>query len=185
MAKLPKVWVLRSKELESILGSRMAVKRKAEAGELQSLGSGIYASASLDPMQAAVIAVTKYFPKAVISGRTALFLHQLSDHAVDRVDVDISTETSIRNQILNVHRVAARRKKGISELKIKGFSVRVYDLERTLCEAYRLDPAGPDFFKALKRYLSRQNPDSEKIALYDKAAGTKVLVHVMQELADG
>jgi hypothetical protein len=124
MAKLPKIWVLRSKELEGILGSRMAIKRKAEAGELQSVGSGIYASASLDPMQAAMIAVTRYFPKAVISGHTALFLHQLSDHAVDRIDVDIPVETKIRNRILNVHRVTAGRRKGISELKIQGFPIR-------------------------------------------------------------
>ena len=87
--KLPKFFVLRSKDLEEYFGSRVAIMRSAERGEIQSLSSGLYASPSLDPMTASVIATAKYYPKAVISGRTALFLHKLSDHAVEKIEVDI------------------------------------------------------------------------------------------------
>ena len=57
MKKLPKNFVLKSKELERILGSRVAIKRKVEAGELQALGSGIYSSPALDPMIAAALEI--------------------------------------------------------------------------------------------------------------------------------
>lgn len=183
--KLPKNFVLRSKDLETRLGSRVAIKRETERGEIQSLGSGLYASHSLDPMTAAVMAVAKYYPQVVISGRTALFLHKLSDHAVERVEVDIPKSTSLVNKLLDVHRVTEARLVGISKMDVDGAKVRIYDLERTLCEAYRLDPAGPEFFTALKRYLKRKEPDTKRIKAYDSALGTKVLMHVMQELADG
>jgi predicted transcriptional regulator of viral defense system len=182
--KLPRRFVLRSKDLEEFYGSRVAIKRSAERGEIQSLSSGFYSSPSLDPMTASVIAVAKYFPQAVISGRSALFLHELSDHAVKKIDVDISG-TTIANKLLDVHRVAKKRLIGISKITLKGFEIKIYDLERSLCEAYRLDPAGAEFFTALKRYLKKTEPDTLKINKYDKALGTKVLLHIRQELADG
>lgn len=182
---LPANFVLKSKDLERILGSRVAIKRKVEAGELQALGSGIYSSPKLDPFTAAAIAVAKFFPQAVLSGRTALFFHKLSDHSVERLNVDIVKTTSLSNRMLEVHRVVPSRLVGISKLKLEGHAVRIYDLERTLCEASRLDPAGPEFFTALKRYLKQKEPDTLKIKKYDKALGTNVLVHIMQEQADG
>lgn len=183
--KLPKLFVLRSKDLEKYFGSRVAIMRSAERGEIQSLSSGLYASPSLDPMTASVIATAKYYPKAVISGRTALFLHKLSDHAVEKIEVDILTSTPIANKLLETHRVAKSRLIGISKINVKGFEVKIYDLERTLCEAYRIDPAGAEFFTALKRYLKQTEPDTAKIKKYDEALGTKVLTHIKQELADG
>jgi hypothetical protein len=182
--KLPNLFVLRSKDLERRLGSRVAIKRAVEAGQVLALGSGLYASPTLDPMKASMIAVAKYYPQAVISGRTALFLHGLSDHAIERIEVDIPADTSLANRLLDVRRVAKSRLTGVSKMKIEGSSIKLYDLERSLCEAYLLDPAGPDFFKALKRYLKKVEPDLVKIGKYDKALGTKVMIHLMQELAD-
>ena len=89
------------------------------------------------------------------------------------------------NKLLYVHRVTEARLFGISKMDLDGAKIMIYELERTLCEAYRLDPAGPEFFTALKRYLKQKEPDTKRIKAYDKALGTKVLVHVMQELADG
>lgn len=182
--KLPERFVLRSRDLERFLGSRVAIKREAKRGKIQPLGSGFYASPSLDPITAAMVAVAKYYPQAVISGRTALFLHKLSDHAVERIEVDIPKNTSLVNKLLEVRRVTESRLIGISKMELDGAKIKIYDLERTLCEAYRLDPAGPEFFTALKRYLKQKEPDTERIKAYNKALGTKVLIHVMQELAD-
>jgi predicted transcriptional regulator of viral defense system len=162
----------------------VAIQREAKNGRIQSLGSGLYASPSLDPMKAAVSAVAKYYPQAVISGRTALFLHKLSDHAVEKIEVDIPQSTSLANKLLKAYRVAKSRLTGISRIDVEGYPVKISNLERALCEAYRLDPAGPEFFTALKRYMNQKTPYAKRIKEYDKALGTKVLVHVMQELAD-
>lgn len=171
-------------ELAKVGASGTKLRRMADAGLLSPLGTGIYASASLDPFVAAVLATAKYYPQAIISGLTALQLHGLAQEYIEKIDVDVSRETSIRNKMLQVHRVPEARLVGVTQMKYEGGTIRVYSQERSLCEAYRLDPAGPLFFKALKRYVARGKIDSEAIQKFDQAAKTSVLGHLRQELAD-
>jgi hypothetical protein len=177
--------LMTSAELLSFAGSYTQIKRKAEAGAITALGSGIYADPSLDPFVAAVLAVAKYYPAAVISGFTALVIHELSDEFIGQIDIDIPRGTNLRNQMVKVHRVPAHRLMGIMKLKFHGQSIKVYDLERTLCESYRIDPAGPLFFKAFKRYLAKHSVNTERIQKYDRVLKTRILMHLQQELADG
>ena len=172
-------------ELTKVGASGTKLRRMADAGLLVPVGSGIYASASLDPFVAAVLATAKYYPQAVISGLTALQIHGFGQEYIEKIDVDVSRDTSIRNKMLKVHRVPEARLAGIIKLKYEGGTIRVYDPERTLCEAYRLDPSGPLFFKALKRYIALDKVDPDRIQKYDQAAKTHVLAHLRQELADG
>jgi predicted transcriptional regulator of viral defense system len=133
---------------------------------------------------ASVIAVSRYYPETVISGITAMAIHELTDERIDRLDVDIERSRTIRNKLLRCHRVPRSRLIGIERIDFRNESIRIYDRERTLCEAYRIDPGGPLFFKALKRYLKQQLPDTNRIQRYDKLLKTKVIGHLQQELAD-
>jgi hypothetical protein len=63
--------------------------------------------------------------------------------------------------------------------------VKIYDAERTLAEAYRIEPSGGYFYKALKRYVAAGEIRPDLIKKYDEAVGTKALQHLRQELADG
>src|SRR5690606_16878698 len=110
------------------------------SGQLIAVGSGIYAHPSIDPWTASVIAVANYYPKAVISNRTALVIHALSDERIDRVDVDIPRTTSIRNSILSVHRVSEDQIIGVCRHDFQGRKIRIYSRERALCDAYRIYP---------------------------------------------
>ncbi len=177
--------LMTSAELLVLAGSYVQIRRRAEAGMITPLGSGLYASPSLDPFVAAVFAAAKYYPNAVISGLTSLAIYELSDEYIERVDVDIPRGTSLANRLLKVHRVTQRKMEGRCELKFHGQMIRIYDLERTLCESYRLDPAGPLFFKALKRYMQRKRINADRIRKYDALLKTRVLMHIQQELADG
>ncbi len=161
------------------------LKRMSIAGLIVSLGNGIYAPPRLDPFVAAVLATAKYYPKAVISGLTALQIHDLSQEYVTKIDVDIPRETSIRNRMLDVHRIPQRRLLGIITMPYHGKKIRIYDRERALCDAYRMSPATSLFFKALKRYVAGGKIRSDMIARYDKVLGTAVLMHLQQELAHG
>ena len=171
-------------ELERFGASGTLLKRMTESGQILALGSGIYASPKFDPFTATLYAASKYYPKAVISGLTALQIHGLSQEYIEKVDVDISRDTSLRNKMLNVHRVPNARLVGITELKYQGEVIRVYDIERTLCEAYLFDPAGALFFKALKRYVSLGKINTAAIQKYDASTKTAVLSHLRQELAN-
>ena len=181
---LKKQKVMKLSELYPLVGNRSLVHRKAKQGVIQSLGGGYYASPSLDLLVASVAMVAQYFPYAVISGRTALRIHGLSQDVIEKVDLDISRKKNIKNQFLRVHRVPDRRMVGITEMKYFGMKIKVYDRERSLSEAYRIDPEGGYFFKALKRYITHGKVRSELIKKYDEATKTKVLKHLRQELAD-
>lgn len=180
--------VMRSQELEKILGSRIAIKRQVELGNLYPLGSGLYSSPSLDPFTAAILAASKYYPKAIISNLTALVIHQMSDESLNQTDVDIEKSLSIRNRFLNVHRVSKKKMVGVIKMIFQGNEIQIYNRNRSLCEAYKIDPRGPLFFKALKRYLKSKTPDAKdlaEIATFDSVLNTDTLTYLQQGLADG
>src|SRR5690242_19518095 len=136
-------------ELLALLGNKMQIKRKSDEGAVIPLGSGLYTSPALDPFTASVIAVGRYYPQSVISGLTALVIHEMSDESLDRVDVDVPRGTSIRNRLMKVHRVTKNNLIGIEKIDFHNQCIRIYDPERALCDAYRIDPAGAIFYKAL------------------------------------
>lgn len=184
LTTLKKNKVMRVSDLAKYLTHRSLLRRMDAVGEIFSVGSGFYAHPSIDPQVAAVVAA-KFYPKAVVSGITAMVIHGLSDEVIDRVDIDIPRASSIRNKLFRVHRVPPRRFVGIVNHEYFGQRVRTYDKERTLCDAYLKDPRGPLFFKALKRYLKNNNRNIDAIGRYDKILKTNVLSHVRQEFADG
>lgn len=176
--------VMRLPELVKLFGNRMEVSRKVKDGTIQSLGSGFYATIEIDPFVASLAVVAKYYPEAIISGKTALQIYGLSQEYIESIDVDIERNKSIRNKLLKVHRVPKTRLIGITQLTYQGITIKLYELERALADAYKIDPAGPYFYKALKRYLKTKNINIEKIANYDKRLKTKVTAHLQQELAN-
>ena len=181
---LNKALIMSHAEMKKMGMEGVRLRRLTQEGLIHSLGNGIYSTTSLDPFIAAIFATAKYYPKAVISGTTALQIHELGQDYADRIDVDIPRETSIRNQMLKVHRVPKTRIIGIQKMKFHQRFINIYDVERTLCEAYRISKAGPEFFRALKRYVVRGKVNSEKIQKYDLALKTHVLLHLQQEQAD-
>lgn len=176
--------VFSSKELSRALGNRTAIQRVVASGKLVALGAGYYSTPDLDPSVAQVLVVAKFYPKAVISGVSGLVIHDLSDEKRQKVTVDMPKSAPIRNAIMESRRVTKARFIGIEKQDYFGQILRIYDIERLLCDAYRIDK-GALFFKAMKRYLKAHKPQFEKIAKYDKALGTKVLRAIQQELADG
>jgi predicted transcriptional regulator of viral defense system len=171
-------------ELSRLGASGTLLKRLKDAGEISALSTGIYASIEIDPFTASIWATSKYFPEAVISGLTALHIHGLSEEYVEKIDVDIPRTSSLKNKLLQVHRVPEARIVGITSHLFQNRKIRIYDIERTLCDAYRIDPSGPLFFKALKRYIAKGEVKIDLIQKYDQATKTKVLTHLRQELAD-
>jgi predicted transcriptional regulator of viral defense system len=176
--------VMSTSQLEKFVSGRVVLTRMAEEGKIVPLGSGLYASPTIDPFVASVLAVPRFYPDAIISNLTALVVHGLSDERLDQIDVDIERSRSIRNRLLRVHRVPEHRLIGVATQKFHGEKLRIYDLERSLSDAYRLDRGGPIFFKALKRYLKGHKLRTDIILKYDEALKTRVLHHVQQELAD-
>jgi len=73
---------------------------------------------------------------------------------------------------------------GKTKINYRGIIIRIYNIERTLAEAYRIDLAGPDFYWALKRYIKMNNINADKLATYDKILKCRIIPHLQQELAN-
>jgi predicted transcriptional regulator of viral defense system len=177
--------VFHASELFKILGSQYALDAAVKKGTLQKLSAGFYSTPDIDPFVASIIAVSKHYKNVVISNLTALMIHELGDEYLTKVDVDIPRTRSIRNQLVQAHRVSTKKLVGITQIKINGYTVDVYDVERTLCDIYMDDPESHIFFKALKRYKENKEINSNKIKSYDEILKTDVLSKLKQELADG
>lgn len=185
LASLKQKKVMRLPELEKLVSHRNNLQPLVESGEIIALGVGLYADPSIDPFVSSIIAVSRFFPKAIISNVTALVIHGLSDERIDKIDVDIERNTSIRNKLIAAHRVPKHTMIGKTLLPFHDEKIRCYDIERSLCDAYRIDADGSIFLKAIKRYVRLGNIDTEGIARYDRKLKTNVLKALRQELADG
>jgi predicted transcriptional regulator of viral defense system len=180
---LKKEKVMKLSELTKLFGNRMEVSRKAKEGLIQHLGSGFYATVEIDPFLASLAVVAKYYPEAIISNRTALYIYGLSQDYIQGIDIDIERNKSLRNKLLRVHRVPKSKLIGVTKMNYLGVNIQIYELERALAEAYRIDPAGPYFYMALKRYLKMGKVRTDKIIAYDKKFKNKVMLHLQQEMA--
>ena len=172
-------------ELESVFGNHPTIIAAVQSNLIVKVGSGFYTAPDIDANTALLITVGRFFPKAAISGISALAFHGLSNEQPNKVTVDIERTTSLRNQILQVRRVMPAFLIGIETVKFQGVKIKIYDVERSLCDIYRIEKDGPIFIKAIKRYVKKYKINSVKFAKYDSILKTRVLPHLKQELAEG
>ena len=184
LEKLKEKKIMKTSEITKILGNRAGIGRMVEAGELILLGAGFYAHPSMDPFDAAILVAGIYYPYGVLSNVTVLSLHSLTDERIDIIDVDIPRNKSIRNRLIKAHRVPDAHLIGIEKIAFQGYEISAYSKERSLSEAFKIDPNGPLFFKALKRYVAGAEIDTQEIKRFDDILKTDVLTSLSQELAD-
>ena len=129
------------------------------------------------------------FPKYIISGMSALFIHHLTDKIVTNIEVTAPqgyNPTRSRVDKLIVHKISDKEKYllGIEEkLSMFGNKIRVYDPERTICDIikYRDNYDSETFVKAIKLYLKRYN-NIFKLIKYSKTLGIEKKVFEIMEL---
>ena len=96
----------------NLLGNDKAVYRLVEKGELKKVepnGLGYFTLPTTEEGTAHFAIIKKYYPQCVISGKTALSLYGLGLDYISEIDVDISNETNLSNELLNVHRVVSSK----------------------------------------------------------------------------
>lgn len=167
-------------ELSKRLGSRTAISRLVERKKLQTLGSGYYAIPHISKFEATVLVVGRYFPKAILSGKTALKIHGLLHDDLEIVDADLERTTSQKNRLIRFTRVHKSRLTGIVQTNRRGLDIRVYDLERTLAEAALRGFSGEVLDDVLRKYVEKQQVNLNKVRHYDKEFGLKLAPQIEQ-----
>lgn len=154
--------VIRLEEATNILGSDKAVYRLVEKGKLAKVypkGLGYFSLPDIEEGMAHFAILKKYYSQCVVSGKTALSLYGLSLDYINKIDVDISRNTNLSNELLNVHRVVDSKINNVIERSFedKGipFPIKIYSPERCLFEAHKYYKGLDSYFYCVKQYRDK------------------------------
>ncbi|OUR95753.1 hypothetical protein A9Q84_14725 [Halobacteriovorax marinus] len=168
--------VMSTKDAMSLVGSRSKLYRMVDTGEIRKVepsGLGFFTLDKYSDEECHFIILSKYYPKCVVSGMTALRLYELGDDYFDLIDVDILNTTNLTTSIFNVNRVSKSQYTEIVEREFPDFGInrkiQIYSPERVLFEAYKYYGEGSDsFIRALKRYRSKYLDIKRPSTQYDQ-----------------
>ena len=173
--------ILLSEEVISENIPSIYLTRMVEQGRLQRVNRGIYM------MEGGQYDEYYFFQRrykvAIFSYLSALYLHQLTDSIPNKLEVTLYRGYNPHRMDENIikHYVTKEvHELGIVDCKtMYGNTVRVYDLERTICDLIKNRKAidSEIFSKVLNRYVSSSNKDLVK--LYKYAQKMKILDKVL------
>lgn len=164
------------------------ISRLVKCGDLERISTGYYCVPNTF--------VDDYFKvlskskNAIFSHTTALYLYDLSDRTPIYFDVTVPFGyggSLQKENVVSLHYVNRKHLKlGLKEMKSPfGLLIRVYDLERTICDIIK-DKNKMDleiYAKALKAYSKRKDKDLLKLVKYAKELNIeKEVIKVMEVL---
>lgn len=153
--------------------SPMVLSRMVAKEELFSTERGVYATTLdwlTDPLKK-YLSTCALYPEAVISGISALTYYDLTDEEERKVWITIPINQVVRNAKCRALRSQGNcYSLGIQTFKFGKRRVRIYDIEKTVVDAFKYQPEEVAY-KALKSYLKRKAKDVNKLCRYAEALG--------------
>ena len=166
-----------SKELSNFGIHRMYLNIMKEKGTIEKVGNGIYIDSS--KIEDSYFVFSLELSNVVYSQMTALYFHGLSIKAPND-KYDITVPNNYFNYKIKEHNVFYVDKDiyelGLTEVKTPmGNSVRVYDVERCICDIIRSkNRMDSEHVKhSVKEYIKRKDKDLVKLSNYAKEMGIK------------
>ena len=166
-----------SKELSNLGIHRMYLNIMKEKGMIEKVGNGIYIDSS--KIEDSYFVFGLELPNIIYSHMTALYFHGLSIKAPNE-KYDITVRKTYNSKHLKKHEVFYVSddiyELGLTEVKTPmGNSVRVYDVERCICDIIRsknrMDSEHVKY--SIRTYLKRKDKDLVKLSNYAKEMGIK------------
>lgn len=166
-----------SKELSNLGIHRMYLNIMKEKGMIEKVGNGIYIDSS--KIEDSYFVFSLELSNVVYSHMTALYFHGLSIKAPND-KYDITVPNNYFNYKIKEHNVfyvdKAIYELGLTKVKTPmGNSVRVYDIERCMCDIIRsknrMDSEHVKY--SIRAYLKRKDKDIVKLSNYASQIGIK------------
>jgi len=166
---------LKAADLYSAGATRKEVSSMLESGEIVRIKRGYYQLSDMDePNEAAMI--TKLFPEAILCMDTALFHYGYSDRTPLEWNFSVNRNISksrfnlaypfikpyfVDDKYLNI---------GLTEEKIDGVGMKIYDRERVICDClkHKNKMDSEMFGKAIQAYLGDSQKNIKNLASYAK-----------------
>jgi len=142
-------------------------------GIIQKVKRGLYKLTNFDTSND-FIEITKIIPKAVICLGSALSYYELTSYNPIEYHVAIFREDKVQLPAYPPIKVfyfsEAQFKIGITETIIEGVPVKIYDMEKTICDCVRYrNKLGKDVLKeSINEYLNKSNRNIPKLLKYGK-----------------
>lgn len=165
--------VITTSEVENTGINSRILTRMIERGIIERVARGVYISA--DTIEDTYLTTQAICRKGIFSHETALYFHDLCDRTPIKYQITIPSyynNTLIKNKNYEFFYLKEELYEiGITEMKTPyGNKVKVYDLERTICDIIRnkkkIEIAL--FADSMKRYAERKDRDSIKLYKYAK-----------------
>lgn len=166
-----------SKELDNYGIHRMYLNTMWKKGIVEKVANGIYIDSS--KIEDSYYVFSLSMPNTIYSHMTALYFHGLSIKAPND-KYDITVKKTYNSKHLKNHEVFYVSddiyELGLTEVKTPmGNSVRVYDVERCICDIIRSkNRMDSEHIKhSIKEYIKRKDKDLVKLSNYAKKMGIK------------
>ncbi len=173
-----------TKEAEAIGLSRRMLSYYVKNGTLKRIGKGIYQSSNYKDDQdikwSGLLMSAKASGNGVICLLSALIYYELSDEFLNEYWIAIPHNHSKIN-VKNTRVFRMRNMElGVTEIKISGEKVKIFDIERTIIDSFRLLDI-ETAMRALKTYMSgsKGKPNIKKLNKYSKELRLDISKYLM------
>lgn len=178
--------IITTKQIEEIGISRVHIKQFIERGTIERVKKGIYISRDMLEDEFYIFQLKN--KNAIFSYNTAMYLFRASERTPDKIDVTVYSGYNVQRfpNNMKVHYV----KKNLLNLGVaivnspSGFKVKVYNMERTICDILKDRNTGVDkeqTNKFIRNMIVHNQVDLNKIWEYAKELKcTKQLETVME-----
>lgn len=166
--------ILRTADVVAAGISKEAFYRFVKSEGLEKAAHGIYIAP--DSLADEMYLLQAQFPRAVYSHEAALYLHDLAEREPTPFTVTVSASYNSSGLLKKGVKVYYAKRGwyelGVTQMKSPGgHSVKVYDLERTICDIVRRsnDMDIAVFNYAVKEYVRRRDKDYARLSRYAAA----------------
>ena len=177
-----------TKELLELGETEYSIRNRLKTKTLYLLERGIYSDNPLDTADSEVF-ISKKYPSAIITGLSALYIYDLTDHIPDYhyLATEQHSFPIRRKDVKQSYQHHSFFSIGVTTKHIDGGNIRIYDLERLLIELFRLKEKYPReiFYEALDSFRKiREKLDFYKVNQYLKSFtnGENLLLKIKESI---
>lgn len=130
-------------------GTDYKLKKAVESGDCFKIENGIYSNKRYESELEVIL---KKYPKAILSGEYAYYIHGLTDVIPEKYSLATSSKAAkiTDKRVIQIYVRQDLLPLGVEEIEKNGVSIRVYDKERMLIELLRNKNSMPyDLYKEI------------------------------------